>query len=88
MHAEIDPRYSDQQEHRRTHDPNAQAHTSRLDPRREDRCQGAEENSARQRVSTRKTVRFRRREIEERHRPRALERELERDIQQPRADHR
>ena len=39
-------------------------------------------------MSTRKTVRLRRREIEERHGPRTFEREFESDIQQPRADHR
>ena len=39
-------------------------------------------------MSTRKTVRLRRREIEERHWPRALEREFQCDIQKCRASHR
>jgi len=48
MHAQINPRQSNQQKHRGTDDPYYEAHTSRLDPRRQYRREGAEEDGARQ----------------------------------------
>ena len=87
MHAEVDPRQTNQQEHCRAHSPDRNARAARLNSRRNDRRQRSEENGARQRMSTRKAVRLRSRKVEEWNRSGTFEGQLQRDIQQPGADH-
>ena len=73
MYTKIDPRKTDREKYGRTDDPHDQLCASVLDPRGEECSERAEETRARERVSTRKAVRFWWRQVEERLGTRAFE---------------
>ena len=88
MHAEIDPRESDQDKHYRRCDPDEGSGSSAFYATGKNRCETGEETATRERVSTRKTICRGRGQIEKWFRARSIERQFQRDIQHRRADHR